>query len=441
MFSGAMDEPPPDFWEHPDDARDAAKAEMEKAVERQKWLQEVVVPLLASTSLFKGCPEEFLETLAGHAVLNEYSEGAEITSVGESTDSMLVVLEGMIGLTSRSGIEIGCITSTGIMGEAELLGLMPHRTAAGTAVTASKVISVDSKALKEAFEAPDASWLKDAFERLIEIRRNQVEENLPLAGMIKLRSDHNLADDIGATILALRSEKLFLEAKQYIDLVPDSDASGPRLLFVARGRVAAEFEGEDMTLVKGSIISEGLLAENGADLRAVSPDCEVYRVRMFDLLIAAHSTQQAPDWFYQLKILERETRAKIQCRLTNAKGVNAARKLHRQDASIKGWKEKREEQMKRARQLKQAQAENVLSSKLPLLPAERFGLSADKKRPGSRQSTQTKGFANAFQALRLIKTHSAPNLHRPHPGGKVPGQKLCVPKLPSLSKIASAHRL
>ncbi|CAE7248490.1 Dnaja4 [Symbiodinium sp. KB8] len=61
-------------------------------------------------------------------------------------------------------------------------------------------------------------------------------------------------------------------------------------------------------------------AAHGAYLRAVSGDCEVYRVWQYDLLQAAHVVPQAHDWFYQLRVLEKETRAWLETRLVSARG-------------------------------------------------------------------------------------------------------------------------
>eukprot|EP00440_Ansanella_granifera_P047365 gb/GFBE01051297.1/.p1 GENE.gb/GFBE01051297.1/~~gb/GFBE01051297.1/.p1 ORF type:complete len:570 (+),score=117.20 gb/GFBE01051297.1/:1-1710(+) len=410
----------------------ALDADRSSAAQRQQWLQEVAMPVLAQTSLLAGCPEDFLRAVAGPLSETTYTEGTQIVSCGDAADSMLVVLEGFVGLEAKSGKEIGCLGPGAVLGEPEALGLLQHRTVTALALTDCRMLAVSAEALSRALAAPSATALKEGFLQLVEGRRKQVTDGLPLTALLNLRI--SLDEDVGAHLLALRSERLPLEPGMRWDPVPDADESGPRLSMIAHGRVALEVSEDrqqDIAVKPGTVLPEGLLATYGARLRAVSSDCEVYRIRYFDLLQAAHTTPQAPDWFYQLRVLEREGRAWLQSRLSNARGLALGKAPHPLDERIKSFAEKRKKDLRRAREMQEHMAENYLGSKLPLLPPKRLGTTEFRSwdRPGAALSKPlAKGAKsgagypaaqgpNAFHQLRLTKIRSAPQLP------KLPNQK------------------
>ncbi|CAE7225118.1 Dnaja4 [Symbiodinium sp. CCMP2456] len=387
--------------------------------ERCRWASQVAVPALASTSLLAGCPQDFLMSLAGQLSEVAHSEGDEIFACNTSGKSMMIVLEGCVELHAKSGREIGCVGAGAVIGEPEALGLLSFRTATAVAVTSCRLLPVSFEALTQALSAPTAATLKEGFKQLVEGRRSQVRESLPLSAMLNLRT--SLEEDVGAQLLCLRAERLPLEHGICWHPVADSDESGPRYSLVVRGRVAMEVsrgEGEplDFHVKQGSVIPEGILAAHGAYLRAVSGDCEVYRVWQYDLLQAAHVVAQAHDWFYQLRVLEKETRAWLETRLVSARGQLLGRVPHPADKQIRGWAEKRKESQRRARELQEQLADNYLGPKLPLLPPKKLGTTAFRSwaaLPGKaapRRPPNNFPGPEAFRALKLSKAKSEPRL-------------------------------
>jgi len=380
----------------------------------------VAIPALERTSLLAGCPVDFLTSLAGQLSEVAYSEGDEIFACNTEGASMLVVLEGFVELRAKSGKEIGCLSAGALIGEPEALGLLSYRTATAVAVTACRMLPVSHEALTAALSLPEAAVLKEGFKQLVDGRRTQVRECLPLSAMLNLRTP--LDEDVGASILSLRAERLPLQPGMCWHPASDSDESGPRFSLIVRGRVAMELarnEAEPLYFhVKtGSVVPEGMLAASGAYFRALSADCEVYRLWHYDLLQAAHVAPQVHDWFYQLRVLERETRAWLQTRLTSARGQLLGRVPHPQSLQIRGWAEKKRENLRRARELQEQFTDNYLGPKLPLLPPKKLGTTAFRswgelpgkpvqKRPGKIPYPSPE----AFRALKLSKAKSEPRL-------------------------------
>ncbi|CAJ1397530.1 unnamed protein product [Effrenium voratum] len=403
--------------------RQAAALRREEArllAQREEWAHQVAVPALGRTHLLAGCPEDFLLHVAGQLAEEAWDPDQEIVACNTAGDSMLVVLEGLVELRSKSGKEIGCLGPGGAFGEPEALGLLSYRTVTAKAVSACRLLAVSYEALTTALAAPSARVLKEGFKQLVQGRRKQVQQHSPLGQLLNLRG--SLDEDTGAQLLSLRAERLPLELGTCWQPAADSDESGPRLSFVVRGRVALELEtgGQpvDFHVKPGSVVPEGMLAANGAFLRAMSSDCEVFRVWHFDLQQAAFITPQAPDWFYQLRVLEQETRSWLHARLVSARGLLQNRAPHPATEQIRGWAEKKRESLRRARELQEQFAENYLGSKLPLLPPKKLGTTAFRSwgelpKPAKPAKAQGPG-AEAFRALRLARSarsaRSAPRL-------------------------------
>jgi len=391
--------------------------------QRRSWVQQVAMPALASTQLLAGCPEDFLRILSGQLSEETFHEQEEIVGCNTEGKSMLVLLEGLVELRSKSGKQVGCIGPGAILGEPEALGLLSFRTATATAVTDCRLMPVSFQVLTEALEHPETPQaLKEGFKELVEGRRLQVQQHQPLAGLMHWNEKWD--EDVGANLLALRAERLPLECGDTWQPSSDSEASGPRLSLILRGRVEVKITTSgppvEFHVRTGSIVPEGMLAAHGAVLRAVSTDCEVYRLWHFDLLQAAFITSQAPDWFYQLRVLEEETRGYLQSRLTNARGLVQGRWRHPADAAIRGWAEKKRENLRKAQKRQEQFYENYLGPKLPLLPPKRLGTTAfrswgDLPKPSSAKPKGPKvgPSPSAFRALKLHRgTRSEPQLVR-----------------------------
>jgi len=391
------------------------------AGERCKWVAEVAVPALGKTPLLDGCPQEFLQHIAGPLSEVAFSEGDILASCGDAADSMLIILEGMLALESKSGVKIGCLGPGGIVGEPEVLGLIEHRTVTAAAMSPGRLIRVSAEDLGRALAEPSAEPLQEGFKQLVAGRRKQVTANQPLSSLLTLRPNA-LVEDVAAHLLALRAERLPLEPGVRWQPSSDADPCGPRISIVVRGRVSMEVSddrAEDLPVKPGSVIPEGLPASYGACFRAVSSDCEVYRIRSFDLLAAAHTPAQAPDWFYQLKILMSEARNWLISRLQNAKNLAMSRVPHPTDERIRAYAEKKKKSMKQAENMKQQLADNYVGSKLPLLPPKQLGVTAFNRgswgdaHPLAKQSggyPAAQGAAAGFNALRLRKSRSDPTL-------------------------------
>lgn len=59
---------------------------------RAHWIQKVVVPALAETSILAGCPDELLADVAAPLTEKSYRDGKLIARCGERVESMLLVL-------------------------------------------------------------------------------------------------------------------------------------------------------------------------------------------------------------------------------------------------------------------------------------------------------------------------------------------------------------
>eukprot|EP00913_Durusdinium_trenchii_P001054 g968.t1 len=396
--------------------------EKEALEERRTWVRQVALPALSATQLLAGCPEEFLQRLAGQ-LTEEYEEpsvgaggegpGAgtsEIVQCNSEGNSMLVVLEGLVELRARSGKQIGCVGPTAHFGEPEALQLLPKRTITATALSPCRIMPISSEVLLDALkDSSTPAALREGFQQLVANRRKQVQEHLPLSSLMRLKCNEE-------------ERRLPLEPNDGWLPTPDGDPNGPRFSLVLRGRVQLELTGNgqpvEVHVRTGSVLAEGMLAQRGATLRALSADCEVYRLWQYDLLQAAFISNQAPDWFYQLRVLEQDTRRWLQCRLTNARGLLQQRGRHPADDLIRGWAKKKQENLRPCRakhpQERQEQfAENYLGPKLPLLPPKKLGTTAfrswgDLPKPTLKPSKGPGPSPSAFRALRLV--HSEPKL-------------------------------
>jgi len=363
-------------------------SEQEAIEERLNWLTEAALPALARTPLLAGCPDEFLRALAAPLTEASYAGGEEIVRTGMPAASMLVVLEGAVELESQAGAKLQRLTKDGVLGEAELLGLFDMRLYTARATATCRMLVVTAEALQRALCIPGADTMKEGLKRLVESRRKQMEKGMPLC---QLPIGAN-AEDATVRAAAIHAERLYFDPEQPWEPLPDTDALGPHLGVLARGRarvVLAANDKEVMTLPPGSLLIEGLLAEFGAQVRLLSPDCLVYRFRRFELEAAARlpvkqepgkvrsMAQEAADWFYQLRLQERDLRQKLQERLNSAKGLIAIRQHHPCDPCIHDWSTRRQNSMKRAQQLRRRKAEDVGGKapllQLPLLPSPSMG--------------------------------------------------------------------
>lgn len=403
--------------------------------DRYQWISNRAGPALGRSPLLAGCPDDFLRSIAGYASEVKLDTGSKITTAGETAAHMFMVLDGMVDLQSRSGASIGQIGPGGTLGEVEALGMFCTSTVTAVAGGPCSVLKVSSDVFQRALHGPRGRLLRQGFDKLIATRHEQVNKGLPLTGL-KISAQ---PDDLAVRTVALQSERLPLEAKEIWRPLPDSDPSGPRIGILVRGRAVVELVAsgrEVMSLVAGSIVCEGVLAEFGAHVRAVSSDCEAYRIRTVELLAAAQMEAKSPAWFYEFRLMEREAADRLRTKLTNARGLLDGKVVHACDPCIRDWTVRRQQSIKRAQENRAARAEVIGEGKgslpqLPLLPPEKFGTTAFRswekvKLPppiyasSVKRSIVPRGL-KSYPCMRLPKISSEPSL-RGREGKRAPSE-------------------
>mmetsp|Transcript_40968 Transcript_40968/g.118375 ORF Transcript_40968/g.118375 Transcript_40968/m.118375 type:complete len:721 (-) Transcript_40968:124-2286(-) len=438
------------FREHPEELGPLEQivgrleaAEEEAIHSRQEWLRQVAVPALARTPLLTGCPDEFLWAVAASLAEGSYIRGQDVTEVGLPSESMLVVLEGAVDLLSRAGAHVGGLGCDGVLGEAELLGLVGTRMISAKAASACRVLEVTSDALQRALEGPHGAAMKQGLEGLVQSRREQAERAVPLAAL-----SIGAKEDPSVRTACLLAERLHFEAGQFWEPIPDSDPCGPHVGILAQGKAVLTIAPDDqevMPVQPGSLVIEGQLADFGARVRVLSGDCEIYRLRRIELEAAARLgclrgkarsvTQEVADWFYQFRLVEKEVRARFHERLNSAKGLLAIREPHPCDSCIQDWSRRRQKSLRRAEQMRMERAETVVGAgkppllQLPLLPKANmnsteyrsWNLTSERKPFASKRGSSgsckalpclPKSLA-CYPVMRLPKVHSEPHLRRP----------------------------
>jgi len=406
----------------------------EKAVQaRSEWIENVAAPALARTPLLTGCPEEFLRAAAASLGEASFERGDIVTSVGETARSMLVVLEGAVELESKAGAKLGSLATDGILGEAEVLGLLTTRTVTARASSACRVLTLTEEALQRALQGPNANGMKEGLARLVANRQRQVLSGMPLCAL----SMGAGASDISVRAVNVQAEQLHLQPGQLWEPLPDTDVCGPHVGILVRGRAVVEMAAdgrEVMPLQPGSMLVEGLAAEFGAHVRLLSSDCEIYRLRRTELEAAARLappngkvrsvTQEAADWFYQFRLLERDARARLQARLNSTRGLAATRVPHPCDPCIQDWSKRRQRSMRRAQQIRDEKADSLGGKlpglQLPSLPSP----GASKMASLGPGSCLPKSLA-AYPVMRLPRISSEPLLCRSRSRKQAVVQRQC----------------
>lgn len=328
-----------------------------------KWIQAVVIPALAGTALLAGCPNDLLYDVGAPLVEKSYKDGSVIAMCGEPADSMLLLLEGAAEVEAKSGARIGQYTQGATFGEVSALGLFSCRTVTVRSVGRSRVLEVTSKALRRAIERTSEVFVQQAFARLVESRHEQVMEGLPMCALpINARPD-----DVCVRAIALQAERIDLLPGQFWQPLPDNDPCGPHFGIMVKGKALIEtIEEQRMVtaLVPGALFPEGLAAEYNTRARAVT-HCEGYRVRQNDFLVAVYSMPSAQEWFYRFRLLDKQTRAHLNLRLSAVKGVREGVVQRPEDHAIQEWKTRRQRAIENARRKKVERPDD--KSKLPAM--------------------------------------------------------------------------
>ncbi|CAE7656954.1 unnamed protein product [Symbiodinium sp. CCMP2592] len=109
---------------------------------RREWLQSLVIPILRQINLFSGFSMKLISKIAEPLLKSTFPEGQNLCTVGESADSMIMVVEGEVEIKSKDGTAIG---------ELALMGLFPFRTATVTALKATDTATGTHSIHREVF--------------------------------------------------------------------------------------------------------------------------------------------------------------------------------------------------------------------------------------------------------------------------------------------------
>jgi len=406
--------------------REQEMKRIEAAKERYEWIAKMATPAVGRTPLLAGCPEAFLSAVAGYTTEATFAPGDVIVGAGAAAQAMFVVLEGSVDLETRTGAPVGRLGVGGALGDTEALGLFNTCVVTARAAAHCRLLRVTREAVQQALLGPHGKDMRAGFKRLVESRREQVHSGRPLCGL-KIGAS---PDDVTVKTVALQAERVPLESGELWEPVPDDDPCGPRVGVFLAGRAVVELKSgrEVMPITAGCILLEGVLSEFGARVRAVSSDCEAYRVRLFDLLAASKYGDKVPDWFYQFRLLENDTTKHLRSKLVNTRGLVNNKSTHLCDPCIRDWAARRKESVRRAEMMR-AEKASVLSTgkgsvpQLPLLPPDKFGTTGFRSwdkvplpplvYPSSKSRSSgkvlPKGLAS-YPVLRLPKINSEPNL-------------------------------
>lgn len=408
------------------------RLEEEARKQHEEWCSSTGVPALARSTLLAGCPEDFLHVVAQGLQAASYDVGDIIAAAGEDSDSMLLVLEGEVALESKSGESVGSLRKRGAVGEPEALGLFGKRTVTVKAATPCRILPVTRTAIEAALASEHGDMVRDGFQALVDCRRSQVDSGRPLCSLCTTAK----VTDPSVRMVALHAERMPLDPDEVWEPLSAGDPCGPRLGIFLGGRAAivAANGSEVMTLSQGTVVCESILAEFGARIRAVSSDIEAYRVKVVDLIAASKLLEKAPDWFYQLRTLEKDTARLLRSRLVNARGLTEVQKEHPCDSCIRDYTERRKESIQRAKDMRREKSDTALGyskgsvPQLPLLPPDQFGTTAfrswekvpvqaprypivkSKSRPKYLPNGMLHAYPAAQVALRLPKVNSEPKL-------------------------------
>jgi len=318
------------------------------------WLRDTVVPALRQTSLLAGCPSRLLAAIAAPLSEKCYAAGEDVVRLGETSAGMLLLLEGEAEVTTNVGKIAGYLTPGAAFSEIAALGLFETMTANIQATTTCRVLTVTATALRQALSRKENVVAREAFDRLIESRRSQVERGLPLTAL----PINVPADDLCARITALQAEYIPLEKDQYWTPISNDDPCGPHLGIFVKGDAMLELDDpvkprEIVKLQEGSLVQEGILAAHGTRIRAMSK-CEGYRIKIVDFQLAISCSPESQSrWLHRFEMMEKDSREAIVSRLNSVRGATSGLKPHPCDGELHQWRSRRMRAITRAHRMKQ----------------------------------------------------------------------------------------
>lgn len=413
---------------------------------RAHWIQKVVVPALAETSILAGCPDELLADVAAPLTEKSYRDGKLIARCGERVESMLLVLGGTVEVEAIGGKSIGVFEKGACFGEVCALGLFTCRTVTIRSVGKSRILSITAKALDRAVGLAEP-LVQQAFDRLRESRHEQVNRGLPICALpISAQPD-----DVCVQTIALQAERIDLVPGQLWHPLFDDDPDGPHFCVLVQGKLVLEtIVGQRMVtaFTPGALIPEGLAAQFNTQGHA-AVHCEIYRIKYSDFRVAVESQPVAghysPDWpawmpdavaageaprevkqvwYHRFRLLEKQTREKLRARLSSIRGVTEGVMAHPSDNDIIEWSTRRLHAVESGKQMRRERSEQI--SKLPnmALPYARTFLD-------SEEGSSFRVDPPMKDRCGLTRVHSAPDWREDSVRGR--GSAHSSLRLPSLS--------
>ncbi|CAJ1392436.1 unnamed protein product [Effrenium voratum] len=274
----------------------------------QRLAEAALTRLLA----YARAPGELATFLATELHVTKLRAKSALCVLGEPADSLFILVDGYARVYSKEIGPVGVLGPGAMVGTTALLGLLHVRTCTVLALQECAVIEVRQDILERTkFRRIKESLLLLAYERC-----QQSQQLMPMAA---LPLGIPAGDACGA-LLGLHAERVDLAPGDVLWPFPDSHPSGPHFSVLVSGTADLEMaSGKPITRLRaGSYIPEGLLAENGALVRANST-CLAYRVPQYDLLVTVGSQPECREWYDRCRGLEQQVRQSLLPRLRNAK--------------------------------------------------------------------------------------------------------------------------
>jgi len=201
------------------------------------WLQQTVVPALASSWVFAGFPQEAVARIATPLDAERIPAGQNIVEAGQPADFMILLLRGDADVLSKSGLVIGSICGGAMIGEACMLGLLAFRTSTVRAATECYAMSVPSRVVQDVLSSPGLEGASDAFRSLYSLRCLQVAERLPMSALPVVHGDGWTREASSfASAIALQAEHVHIPPGGVWHPIPDDCPRGPHFGVLVGGQ-------------------------------------------------------------------------------------------------------------------------------------------------------------------------------------------------------------
>lgn len=361
---------------------------------RTKWLDEAVLPALLNSSMFVGWHRELLTSLVMVLVETVYRPGTVIVEAGQSADSFVALLRGVADVEDLSGVRLGSLRVGATFGELAVMGLLatrPSTVRAGSPGGCS-ALAVPAAIVARVLSGPGAAKVKEKHESLVASRKKQVARGLPLVAL-PLGTQ---VDKPCVCAVSLHAERFELPPAGLYNPLSDDGPGGAHISVLLTGQVVLEMAINArvvQTLGPGAVLPEGVVAEHGARMRAVSASV-FFRLRRTDLLATVSAIPSAQEWYYTLRMLERQACDTLTSRLRNTSGVNKLAEPHPNSPDLTAWSFNKRMMMEHAQQLR-SDRENHLA--------------------GNGDFSRTIAERRQLAAFGSFRPNSAPELDARHP--------------------------